>query len=100
MRASQEFEDTVPMIDEMIMETRLEVRGKSLKSAAAGLRAWQSYSVLLGYDPLATLPPRSSRDMQRFIMIFSNANTAANYVSYVVYGCKLCELDLSCWTRA
>ena len=93
---SQESGELLPLLDQMVVDARREVRGKSLKSAASGLRAEQSYSVpVLGYPEAATLPPRSSRDVQRYVMIFSNPNTAANYLSYLVYARKLCEVSIA-----
>ena len=86
----------LPVLDQLIVDTRLEVRGRSLRSAVSGLRAWQRYAVpILGYPEPATLPPRSSRDVQRYVMICSDADIAANYISYSVYGCRLCELSLA-----
>ena len=99
---SQESGEVLPLLDQMVVDARWEVRGKPLKSAASGLRAGQSYSVpVLGYPEAATLPPRSSRDVQRYVMIFSNPNTAANYLSYLVYAnsarYRSLEETRQCW---
>ena len=63
---------------------------RSLKYVAAGLRCWHSFAVgCLGYLPCRTLPPRCAYDVVRFISIFHNGGTAANYVGYLKFGCNL-----------
>ena len=96
LATAQQHKEIVPILDEMVWETKLEANGRSLKSAASGLRAWHSYAVnILGYCEKQSLPPKSSKDAQRFVMIFANAGTAANYTGYVRYGCRLLELCTS-----
>jgi len=64
-----------------------------LKSVAAGLRAWHFFAILvLLYNAERSLPPKCSADIQRFITIFVNAGTAANYVSYIMWACRLKNL--------
>ena len=43
---------------------------------------------MLGYPEDASLPPREANHVIKFILLFSNGLTAANYVNHVVSGCK------------
>ena len=44
---------------------------------------------LLRYAPEHTLPPQSSTDVVKFITVFINAGTAANYINYIKRACVL-----------
>ena len=53
---------------------------------------------MLDYPCVATLPPRSDADICRFISLFTNAGTAADYVGYVKWACV--NFNLTCsWTE-
>lgn len=55
---------------------------RSLPSVASWLQLWHTFAVsLLRYAPEHTLPPQSSTDVVKFITIFRNAETAANYIN-------------------
>ena len=70
-------------------ELRLSSQRKSLPQVAAGLKAWHVFATqILGYSDEATLPPESSNDVSKFLVMFSNAGTAANYLSYIRWSCK------------
>ena len=82
------------LLDRLVKEAKIEANRKSLKSVAAGLRAWHLFGLVVLLYPLqATLPPRCSMDAQRFVMVFSNAGTAANYISNILWACKVAQLD-------
>ena len=73
------------MADNVLIETNR----KSLPSVASGLRAWHSFATeVLSYPEEATLPPRHDGDVVKFICIFRSGGTAANYVSYMSWGCR------------
>ena len=85
------------LLDEIAWETRAETNRKSSASVASGLRAWHAFAVhVLDYKPEKTLPPACSAHVQRFIVFFRNAGTAANYVSYINWACKLNNL-MTAW---
>ena len=75
-----------------LLQTRVEVlktetARRSLPSVASGLRAWHEFAVVvLGYPEDSTLPPRKAEDVEKFVGIFANGRSAANYVGYVKMG--------------
>ena len=75
---------------------RLEGNRKSLQSLACSLRTWQKFAELvLQYPENGTLPPRSDIDVERYIVIFKNGATAANYVNAITWACRHLRLDMS-----
>lgn len=84
------------VLDNMILEKKLDTNKKSTASIPSGLKAWHGFaSRVLNYDESKTLPPRSSKDIQRYAMIFKNAGTVCNYNSYILWACRTLELDTS-----
>ena len=72
---------------------------RSLPSVASGLRLWHEFAAsLLRYAPEHTLPPQSSTDVVKFITLFRNAGTAANYISYIKWACVLNGLSVHWYT--
>lgn len=78
---------------------QLQSQSRSLPSVASGLRLWHAYAVtILNYVPEHSLPPQSSQDVVKFIALFRNAGTAANYISYLKWACVLHGLSLQWYT--
>ena len=68
---------------------KLETQRRSLPQVASGLRAWHFFAVtVLDYQEEATIPPGSSEDVIKFVQVFNNAGTAANYISHLRWACK------------
>ena len=71
---------------------------KSLASVASGLKCWHHFaSGVLSYPSNGTLPPRSCRDVCLYVGIFCNSGTAANYISYLRFGCVSTGCNISWW---
>ena len=68
---------------------RLVPAQHSLRSVGSGLKAWHAFAVdVCMYAPSASLPPRCSGDFQKFLAIFANPGTAANYGGHVKWACR------------
>ena len=71
-----------------------EVKSRSIqystaRSTKSGLRLWQSFAVdFLDYDNLASLPPRSGSDVCKYVYLFNNHGTCANYISHLRWACN------------
>ena len=86
----------IPVLERMAEQLLLENNRRSLKSVSSGIKTYHEFSTeVLGVPAEATLPPRSSSDMVLFISIFKCGATAANYVGYVAFACKVLQLSLS-----
>ena len=71
---------------------------KSLASVASGLKCWHHFaSGVLSHPNTGTLPPRSCRDVCLYVGIFCNSGTAANYVSYLRFGCVSNGYNILWW---
>lgn len=71
-------------------QLQLYTNRKSLKYVRAGLRCWHFFATgVLGYQTQSTLPPKDAYDIVRYVSIFHNGGTAANYVGYIKFGCYL-----------
>ena len=87
------------MLDEAVVALALQQIWHSRASVASGLRAWGGFAEqVLGYEPSATLPPRSTSDAQRFVVVFRNGGTAYNYLLYVVWACRFHLLSTAWWS--
>ena len=59
------------------------------RSTKSGLRLWRSFAVdFLDYDSLATLPPKSGRDVCKYVYLFNNHGTCANYICHLRWACN------------
>ena len=67
-----ELTDVEPLLDRSAELLKVEVSKTSAKSAVSGLRAWDKYAKIRGYGD-ATLPTRSSSDVQGYISLFRHA---------------------------
>ena len=86
------------LLDTRVSLLQVETKRSNLASTASGLRAWHSCAVeVLDYPASHSLPPRSSLDACRFVVIFKNAGTAANYLNYVRWACRYCGVDIDWW---
>ena len=71
-----------------------ELKSRSIQDATArstksGLRLWQSFATdFLDYDNLATIPPRSGSDVCKYVYLFNNHGTCANYISHLRWACN------------
>ena len=71
---------------------------KSLASVSSGLKCWHHFAAgVLSYPSNGTLPPRLCRDVCLYVGIFCNSGTAANYISYLRFGCVSNGYDISWW---
>ena len=92
LKMAKDMFQVQPLLDKMVLSAKLATNRKSSASVSSGLRAWHGFArAVLDYNE-RTLPPRCSRDMQRFVVIFKNSGTAANYVGYVNWACKVLDL--------
>ena len=67
---------------------RLDCKRLSRAQVASALRLWHSFAVsVLAYDASCTLPPKAGQDLEAFIGVFRNPDTAANYVSHLRWAC-------------
>ena len=79
---------------------RLETKRRSLPQVASALRCWHAFATaVLSYENGDTLPPKHSSDVEAFVAIFKNGNTAANYVGFIRWACTHLHLSLS-WDTA
>ena len=95
LEAARDMFQIRPLLSMMVFNAKFATNLKSSKSVASGLRAWHGFATkLLDYDK-NTLPPRRSPDVQGFCTIFRSAGTAANYVGYISWACRVLSLDTS-----
>ena len=67
---------------------RLDSRRLSRPQVVSALRLWHNFAVtVLSYDPECTLPPTVGQDVEAFIGVFRNPDTAANYLSHLRWSC-------------
>ena len=65
------------------------IQDSTARSTKSGLRLWQSFATdFLDYDNLATLSPRSGSDVCKFVYLFNNHGTCANYISHLRWACN------------
>ena len=81
----------VPVVDMLAAKAsmlRMETKRRSLPAVASALRCWHAFATaVLSYEDGKTLPPRCSADVEAFVAIFKNGNTAANYVGFIRWAC-------------
>ena len=81
--------EVTAFLDSREQTLKLETQRRSLPQVASGLRAWHAFAVgVLHYDPSATLPPGCTQDVVKYLQVFSNAGTAANYLGHLRWACK------------
>ena len=72
----------------------------SVKSEVSGVKCWILFSIaFLTYGPDNSLPPACGMHVARWLCLFRNAGTAANYVSYIRYACRFKDLSMA-WDDA
>jgi hypothetical protein len=77
------------LLDARVLEMRLQQQRKSLPQVACGLKSWHMFATaILGYQDEAILPPETAHDVCRWLMLFQNAATAGNYLSYLRWSCR------------
>jgi len=95
-RAAIEYEKVRELLDDGVEVLKLSSQKRSAGSVAAGLKCWSMFArEVLRYDAARDIPPRCSQDVQRWLPIFRNARTAANYLGYLRWACKANRLDLA-----
>ena len=96
--AGQDAEVT-RLLEERARFLRVECKKGSLSSVASGLHAWHAFATdILGYSESETLPPKQDVDVSKFLAIFRNPGTAANYVGYVKGACTHLSMVTSWWS--
>ena len=76
------------LLEERARLLRVECKKGSLSSVASGLLAWHAFATdILGYSESETFPPKQDVDVCKFVAIFKNPGTAANYIGYVKWAC-------------
>ena len=81
--------EVTAFLDSREQALKLETQRRSLPQVASGLRAWHAFAVgVLQYDPNATLPPGCTNDVVKYLQVFSNPGTAANYLGHLRWACK------------
>ena len=67
---------------------RLDCKRSSRAQVTSALRLWHQFAVnVLAYSPEGTLPPSSGQDIEAFVCVFRNPDTAGNYVSHLRWAC-------------
>ena len=80
---------TLDTLDKGVDILRSSSQKRSLPSVVAGIRCWGAFAnEVLRYASDDDIPPKSSQDAQRWLTIFRNARTAANYLGYLRWACK------------
>ncbi len=71
--------------------SRLESRRSSLPNIKSALKAWHTFAVCtLGFTTLlSTIPPVESLHVQMFGETFRNMHTASNYITDIVWDCRM-----------
>ena len=68
----------------------------SVKSVRSGVTCWILFSIaFLTYGPGNSLPPACGMHVARWLCLFRNAGTAANYVSYIRFACRFKDLSMA-----
>ena len=87
----------VPVSDLLVAKAgmlRLETKRKSLPAVASALRCWHAFATaVLAYEAGQTMPPRCSQDVEAWVAIFRNGNTASNYVGFLRWACTHLHLN-------
>ena len=98
MKAKQQGADVLGELDQRALMSRLAfLEPSSIPALCSGIRCWHFFACgILGYPPEATLPPKRSLDVQRFMAMFKIGTTGGNYVYHVRNGCKALNLS-SAW---
>ena len=96
--AGQDAEVT-QLLEERARLLRVECKKGSLSSVASGLHAWHAFATdIPGYSVNETLPPKQDVDVCKFLAIFRNPGTVANYVGYVKWACTHFSMVTSWWS--
>ena len=81
----------VPVGDLLVAKAgalRMETKRKSLPAVGSALRCWHAFAVaVLAYEAGQTMPPKCSQDVEAWVAIFRNGNTASNYVGFLRWAC-------------
>ena len=89
LNVSAEKKPVLGVLDEMVLDAKIENHRKSKVSVSSGLEAFHFLATcILGYPDRATLPPRSSLDVQHFIVMFKSVGTALNYIACILWACR------------
>ena len=71
------------MVEASVEEVKSRsIQDSTARSTKSRLRLWQSFVVdFLDYDSLATLPAKAGSDVCKYVELFNNHGTCANYFS-------------------
>ena len=80
LAAARQNTEITQLLEERASLLRVECKKGSLSSVVSGLHAWHAFATdILGYSVNETLPPKRDVDICKFLAIFRNLGTAANY---------------------
>ena len=83
-RAHEQGQPVLDVLAAKAAAFRLEGKKASKAQVASALRLWHQFATLvLGYDPATSLPPRTGSHVEAFLGVFRNPATAGNYVSHL-----------------
>ena len=83
------LDDRRAVLDAGVEVLKMSSQKRNLPSVASGLRCWGAFArQVLDYSLDAELPPRSSKDVQRWLVLFRNHRTAKNYLGYLRWAGK------------
>ena len=99
LAAAGQNNEITQLLEERARLLRVECKKGSLSSVASGLHAWHAFATdILGYSESETLPPKQDVDVCKFLAIFRNPGTAANYVGYLKWACTHFSMVTSWWS--
>ena len=94
----------VPVGDLLVAKAgalRLETKRSSLSAVGSALRCWHAFAVtVLAYEADKTMPPKCSQDVESWVAVFRNGNTASNYVGYLRWACTHLHISTAWDSRA
>ena len=99
LAAARQNTEITQLLEERASLLRVECKKGSLSSVVYGLHPWHAFATdILGYSVNETLPPKRDVDIFKFLAIFRNLGTAANYVGYIKWACTHFSMVTSWWS--